>query len=103
MIKVKPGLRRTKRSSLLKTRLCWVCWRVLTVENKQLLEYFQRARDAGVTGHEMTLTAADMNFDDLVFQHHKYRAAMAEQPENYIFVRSIEQLREDLRNRFMSR
>lgn len=57
-------------------------------ENKQLLEYFQRARDAGVTGHEMTLTAADMNFDDYVFQHQKYRAAMAEEPDNFIFVRT---------------
>ena len=32
-------------------------------ENEQLLTYFQEARDAGITGHEMTLPAASMNWD----------------------------------------
>ena len=58
-------------------------------ENEQLLTYFQEARDAGVTGHEMTLTAASMNWDNLMQQHLAYKAAMAEEPGNYIFVRSI--------------
>ena len=44
--------------------------------------------DAGITGHEMTLTAASMNWDNLMQQHHAYRSAMAEEPENYIFVRT---------------
>ena len=57
-------------------------------ENEQLLTYFQEARDAGITGHEMTLTAASMNWDNLMQQHHAYKSAMAEEPENYIFVRS---------------
>ena len=57
-------------------------------ENEQLLTYFQEARDAGVTGHEMTLTAASMNWDNLLQQHLAYKSAMAEEPENYIFVRS---------------
>ena len=57
-------------------------------ENEQLLTYFQEARDAGVTGHEMTLTAVSMNWDNLMQQHHAYRSAMAEEPENYIFVRT---------------
>jgi len=57
-------------------------------KNEQLLTYFQEARDAGITGHEMTLTAASMNWDELMEQHHAYRAAMAEEPENYIFVRT---------------
>jgi membrane dipeptidase len=57
-------------------------------ENEELLTYFQEARDAGVTGHEMTLTAASMNWDNLMQQHHAYKSAMAEEPENYIFVRS---------------
>jgi membrane dipeptidase len=57
-------------------------------KNEQLLTYFQEARDAGVTGHEMTLTAASMNWDNLMQQHNAYRAAMAEEPENYIFVRT---------------
>lgn len=58
-------------------------------ENKQLLDYFEESRNAGITGHEMTLTAASMNFDDWLFQHKKYRQAMAEQPDKYTFVRSI--------------
>ena len=56
--------------------------------NEQLLTYFREARDAGITGHEMTLTAASMNWDNLMQQHHAFRSAMAEEPENYIFVRS---------------
>ena len=57
-------------------------------KNDQLLTYFQEARDAGITGHEMTLTAASMNWDNLIQQHHAFKSAMAEEPENYIFVRS---------------
>ncbi|MGV6825634.1 MAG: dipeptidase, partial [bacterium] len=57
-------------------------------KNEQLLTYFQEARDAGITGHEMTLAAASMNWDNLMEQHHAFKAAMAEEPENYIFVRS---------------
>jgi membrane dipeptidase len=57
-------------------------------DNEQLLTYFQEARDAGITGHEMTLTAASMNWDNLMQQHHAYRSAMAEEPESYIFVRT---------------
>lgn len=58
-------------------------------ENKQLLDYFELARKNGITGHEMTLTAASMTFNDLITQHYHYRSAMAEQPENYQFVNSI--------------
>jgi membrane dipeptidase len=57
-------------------------------KNEQLLEYFKEARAAGITGHEMTLTAASMNWDHLMQQHHAFRSAMAEEPENYIFVRA---------------
>ncbi|MBE9563671.1 MAG: dipeptidase, partial [Proteobacteria bacterium] len=46
-------------------------------KNEQLLTYFKEARDAGITGHEMTLPAASMNWDALMQQHHAYRAAMA--------------------------
>ncbi|SMP09709.1 dipeptidase [Shimia sagamensis] len=58
-------------------------------ENEQLLDYFALARENGITGHEMTLTAASMTFNDLITQHYHYRSAMAEQPENYQFVNSI--------------
>jgi membrane dipeptidase len=53
---------------------------------KQLQDYFALARQNGITGHEMTLTAASMNFDDLLEQHYHYRCAMAEQPDKYIIV-----------------
>ena len=58
-------------------------------ENKQLLDYFEESRNAGITAHDMTLTAASMNFDDLLLQHQKYREAMAEQPDKYTFVRGV--------------
>ena len=58
-------------------------------ENRQLLEYFEESRNAGITAHDMTLTAASMNFDDLVFQHQKYLEAMSEQRDKYTFVRTI--------------
>lgn len=57
-------------------------------KNEQLLQYYQEAREAGITGHEITLTAASMNWDHLIEQHHAHKAAMAEEPENFIFVRS---------------
>jgi len=58
-------------------------------ENKQLLDYFEESLKAGITGHEMTLTAASANFDEWLFQNKKYREAMAEQPDKYTFVRSV--------------
>lgn len=58
-------------------------------KNEQLLEYFRESREAGITGHEMTLTAASMNWDNLMEQHRAYRSAMAEEPENYIFVNAV--------------
>jgi len=57
-------------------------------KNEQLLEYYRESRDAGITGHELTLTAASHNWDVLMQQHHAFRSAMAEEPENYIFVRT---------------
>ncbi|WP_221075648.1 dipeptidase [Agarivorans aestuarii] len=57
-------------------------------ESSQLHTYFQEARDAGITGHEMTLAAASHNWDELRRQHHAFKQAMAEDPENYIFVRT---------------
>ncbi len=57
-------------------------------DEQQLLDYFQDARDAGITGHEYTITAADHNFDDFLFHHHKHRSAMAKQPDNFIIAHS---------------
>ncbi len=53
---------------------------------EQLHTYFDRARDNGVTGHEMTLAAADMSFETLLEQHYHFRAAMAEQPDKFQMV-----------------
>ncbi|MCH2066390.1 MAG: dipeptidase [Shimia sp.] len=55
-------------------------------EYEQLHTYFQRARDNGITGHEMTLAAADMSWETFLEQHYHFRAAMAQQPENYLIV-----------------
>ncbi|WP_412555122.1 membrane dipeptidase [Shimia sp. MIT1388] len=55
-------------------------------EYEQLHSYFQRARDNGITGHEMTLAAADMSWETFLEQHYHFRAAMAQQPENYLIV-----------------
>lgn len=52
----------------------------------QLHEYFDRARDSGITGHEMTLAAADQSFETLLEQHYHFRAAMAERPDKYQIV-----------------
>jgi len=52
----------------------------------QLHTYFERARENGITGHEMTLAAADMSFETLLEQHYHFRAAMAEQPDKYQIV-----------------
>ncbi|WP_236545300.1 dipeptidase [Tropicimonas marinistellae] len=55
-------------------------------EYDQLHTYFERARENGITGHEMTLAAADMSFETLLEQHYHFRAAMAEQPDKYLIV-----------------
>ncbi|WP_233749353.1 dipeptidase [Ferrimonas balearica] len=58
-------------------------------ESSQLLEYYRESRAAGITGHEITLAAASHNWDELMRQHKAFRSAMAEEPQNYVFVRSI--------------
>lgn len=55
-------------------------------EYEQLHTYFQRARDNGITGHEMTLAAADMTWEVFREQHYHFRAAMAQRPDDYIIV-----------------
>lgn len=55
-------------------------------EYEQLHTYFERARANGITGHEMTLAAADMTFGTLLEQHYHFRAAIAEQPDRFIIV-----------------
>ncbi|WP_252006694.1 dipeptidase [Ferrimonas sp. SCSIO 43195] len=56
---------------------------------EQLLEYYRESRAAGITGHELTLAAASQNWDELMRQHKAFRSAMAKEPGNYVFARSI--------------
>ncbi len=63
-------------------------WGVGWSKNEQLLDYFEEARGAGITGHDITLAAASQNWDTFLQQHQKHRAAMAEQPHKYTFVRT---------------
>lgn len=58
-------------------------------KNEQLLEYYRESREGGITGHEITLPAASMNWDAFMAQHKAFRAAMAEEPENYVFVKTV--------------
>jgi membrane dipeptidase len=58
-------------------------------DDKQLTEYFNESRAAGITGHAITLAAADHNFEDFLYQHQKHKSAMAAQPDKFVFVRSI--------------
>ena len=53
---------------------------------EQLHDYFALARENGITGHEMTLAAANMNFETLLEQHYHFRSAMAQQPDKFIIV-----------------
>lgn len=55
-------------------------------EYDQLHTYFERARENGITGHEMSVSAADMTWETFREQHYHFRAAMAEQPDNYLIV-----------------
>ena len=53
---------------------------------QELNDYFALARKNGITGHEVTLTAAGMTFEDLLEQHYHTRSAMAEHPDKFIIV-----------------
>ncbi|MFK8042635.1 dipeptidase [Congregibacter sp.] len=52
----------------------------------QLHDYFQRARDNGITGHEFTVSAADMTWETFKDQHYHFRAAMAQQSDKFLIV-----------------
>jgi len=58
-------------------------------EDAHLHDYLGRSRDAGITGHSMTLTAAGHTWENFVAEHQKWRSTMAQDPDKYIFVRSI--------------
>jgi membrane dipeptidase len=55
-------------------------------EDAHMHDYLQRSRDAGITGHDMTLTAATHTWEDFRTQHYAFRSAMAQRPDEFIFV-----------------
>ena len=64
-------------------------WGAGWTNDKHLHDYFQRARDTGITGHSMTLAAASHTWEDYLAEHHKWRSTMAQTPEKFTYVRSI--------------
>ncbi|MCP4898466.1 MAG: dipeptidase [bacterium] len=58
-------------------------------EDAHLHDYLQRSRDAGITGHSMTLAAASHTFENFISEHHRWRSTMAQTPDKFTFVRSI--------------
>jgi membrane dipeptidase len=64
-------------------------WGAGWTEDAHLHDYLERSREAGITGHDMTLTAGTHTWEDFRVQHHKYRSTMAQRPDKFIFVRSV--------------
>ena len=58
-------------------------------EDSNLHDYMNRAREAGITGGEMTLAAGSYSFDQFLNEHYQFRRAMAQTPDKYVFVRSV--------------
>lgn len=64
-------------------------WGTGWTKDEHLHNYLKRSRDAGITGHDMTLAAGGYTFDDFLSEHQKYRNTMAQTPGKYAFVRSV--------------
>lgn len=58
-------------------------------EDHHLHDYLDRSREAGITGHDMTLAAASYTWQNYLDELYKWRSTMAQTPEKYIFVRSV--------------
>jgi membrane dipeptidase len=56
---------------------------------EHLHEYTGRSREAGITGHDMTLAAGSYTWDQYLNELQIYWGAMAQTPDKYIFVRSV--------------
>jgi membrane dipeptidase len=52
-------------------------WGAGWTEDAHLHDYLERSREAGITGHDMTLTAGTHTWEDFRVQHYKYRSTMA--------------------------
>ena len=58
-------------------------------EDRHLHDYLNRSRATGITGHSMTLAAAGHTWENFIAEHQKWKSTMAQDPDRYIFVRSI--------------
>jgi membrane dipeptidase len=58
-------------------------------EDHHLHDYLNRSRATGITGHSMTLAAAGHTWENFIAEHQKWKSTMAQDPDRYIFVRSI--------------
>jgi membrane dipeptidase len=56
---------------------------------EHLHNYLHASREAGITGHDMTLAATGFTFDMFIKENQIWRNTMAETPDKYIFVRSV--------------
>jgi len=58
-------------------------------EDAHLHDYLERSRNAGITGHSMTLAAGNFTWEDYFTENQKWRSTMAQRPDKVIFVRSV--------------
>lgn len=58
-------------------------------EDKHFHDYLNRAREAGITGSEMTLAAGSYSSNQYLSEHYQFRRVMAQAPDKYTFVRSV--------------
>ena len=58
-------------------------------EDQTFHDYLNRHRAAGITGSDMTIAAASYTWDQFLNELATYRRVMAQDPDKYIFVRSI--------------
>lgn len=64
-------------------------WGAGWTEDAHLHDYLERSRDAGITGHSMTLAAGTHTWENFIAEHYKWRATMAQRPDKFVFVRSV--------------
>ncbi len=58
-------------------------------KDEHLHNYLEDSREAGITGHSMTLTAVGHTFNDFITQHKKWRSVMGQKADKFIFVKSV--------------
>ena len=63
-------------------------------EDKHLHDYLNRSRATGITGHDMTLSAAGHTWENFINENQKWRTTMAQDKDKYIFVRSVRDIEE---------